>query len=157
MHHHSFTFVRLHDSHLTPTRCLFHIGHYHTSLVQQHMAVQTSIVHYANPSLSFADIGKTLGISKQAVAKRIELGTAFFLSFGQPIEFPESKELTALREEVARLKALVKLLQIQLVVYAALHFILKCFEEAVHRYFPNFKLRRFSATQKKRLIDYWLK
>lgn len=122
-----------------------------------HPAIQTSIMHYADPSLSFADIGEMLGISKQAVAKRIDLGTAFFLSFGQPIEFPQTKELTALRQELVRLKSLVKLLQIQLVVATALKFIHKCFEEAVHRYFPNFKLRRLSAIQKKRLIDYWFK
>lgn len=122
-----------------------------------HPAIQTSILHFANPSLSFADIGKKLGISKQAVAKRLDLGTAFFMSYSQTVEFPEHKELMALREEITKLKSLVKLLQIQLVVYAAIHFILKCFEEAVHRYFPNFKLRRFSAIQKKQLIDYWLK
>jgi predicted DNA-binding protein YlxM (UPF0122 family) len=122
-----------------------------------HPAIQTSILHYANPSLSFADIGEKLGISKQAVAKRIGLGTAFLLSFGQPMEFPQSKELVELREEVSRLKNLVRLLQLQLVVYAALNFMHQSFEEALQRYFPNFKLRRLSAYQKKRLIDYWLK
>jgi predicted DNA-binding protein YlxM (UPF0122 family) len=122
-----------------------------------HPAIQTSIMYFANPELSMADIGEKSGISKQAVAKRIELGTAFFLSFGQPREFPERNELTALRKEVVRLKALVNHLQIQLVVYAAVHFTLKCFEEAIHRYFPNFKVKRFSAVQKKRLIDYWLR
>lgn len=111
-------------------------------------------MHFANPDLSLSKIGEKFGISKQAVAKRIDLGTAFFVSFGNPTEFLEAKDLMAARREISRLKGLVRLLQIQLAVYAALHFILKCFEEAVHRYFPNFKLRRFSAFQKKRLIDY---
>jgi transposase/predicted DNA-binding protein YlxM (UPF0122 family) len=122
-----------------------------------HPAIQTSIMHFADPSLSFADIGEKFGISKQAVAKRINLGTAFFLSFGVTVEFPQAKELADLQAEVFRLRSLVKLLQIQLVVYAALHFILKCFEEGVHRYFPNFKFRRFSALQKKQILEYWSK
>jgi hypothetical protein len=36
-------------------------------------------------------------------------------------------------------------------------FLAKAFEELVHRFFPNIKLRRLSALQKKRLLDYWTK
>jgi len=122
-----------------------------------HAVIQTSIWHCANPELSLSEIGEKFGISKQAAAKRINLGRAFFASYGQTVKFPETDELTAALSEIARLKALIKLLQLRLVVSATLIFILKAFEESVHKFFPNFKLSRFSALQKKRIIDHWLK
>jgi putative transposase len=122
-----------------------------------HSAIQTSIWHYANPDLSLAEIGEKFGISKQAAAKRINLGRAFLLSYGQAQEFPEADALTAAREEIARLKDLINHLQLRLVISATLIFILKAFEESVHRFFPNFKLSRFLALQKRRIIDHWLK
>lgn len=122
-----------------------------------HPVIQTSFWHYANPGLSLSEVGEKFGISKQAAAKRINLGRAFLSSYGHTVEFPETDELTAALSEIARLKALIKLLQLRLVVSATLIFILKAFEESVHRFFPNFKLSRFSALQKKRIIDHWLK
>lgn len=122
-----------------------------------HPAIQTSICHFANPELSFAEIGAKFGISKQAAAKRISIGAAFFASYGQTTEFPQLNELRAAQSEILRLKALVTCLQLRLVVSATLIFILKAFEESVHKFFPNFKLSRFSALQKKRIIDHWLK
>jgi len=122
-----------------------------------HPAIQTSILHYANPGLSLSEIGEKFGISKQAAAKRISIGAAFFASYGHAVEFPEAEELAAAVSEIARLKALVNDLQLRLVVSATLIFILKAFEEKIHKFFPNFKLSRFSAFQKKRIIDHWLK
>lgn len=127
------------------------------TLASFHPVIQTSILHYANPSLSLSEIGEIFGISKQAAAKRINLGAAFFSSYGQSAEYPEAKELKAALSEIARLKALINLLQLRLVISATLIFILKAFEESVHKFFPNFKLSRFSALQKKRIIDHWLK
>lgn len=120
-------------------------------------AIQTSIIHFSSPKMSFTDIGKRFGISKQAVAKRIALGEVFLATYGTVPIFPEMKKLTASEAENSKLKKLVKILQLQLIMYAANAFMAKAFEEMVHRYFPNLKLRRLSAFQKKRLLDHWLK
>ena len=122
-----------------------------------HPAIQTSILHYANPGLSLSEIGEKFGISKQAAAKRINLGRAFLSSYDQAVVFPATDELTAALSEIDRLKALIIILQLRLVVSATLIFMLKAFQESVHKFFPHFKLSRFSALQKKRIIDHWLK
>ena len=122
-----------------------------------HAVIQTSIIYFSNPDASLTEIGKNLGISKQAVAKRVALGKDFFQSYGQFIEAPEAQKLLQVESEISRLKTIIKTLQLQLVIYSTLNFILKSFEEQVHKYFPNFKLSRFSAFQKKRILDYWQK
>ena len=120
-------------------------------------AIQTSILHFANPKTSLAEIGSLYGISKQAAAKRIALGGAFFASYGSVAVFPERERLISLEQENAKLKSLVKHLQLIIVICNANAFLAKAFEELVHRFFPNIKLRRLSALQKKRLLDYWTK
>lgn len=120
-------------------------------------AIQTSIQHFANPNLSLTEIGSLHGISKQATAKRIALGSAFFASYGSTPVFPERERLVSLEQENAKLKALVKHLQLIIVICNANAFLAKAFQELVHRFFSNIKLRRLSALQKKRLLDYWTK
>ena len=120
-------------------------------------AIQTSILHFSNPKTSLTEIGSLDEISKQAAAKRIALGGAFFASYGSIAVFPERERLISLEQENAKLKSLVKHLQLIIVICNANAFLAKAFEELVHRFFPNIKLRRLSALQKKRLLDYWTK
>jgi predicted DNA-binding protein YlxM (UPF0122 family) len=56
-------------------------------------AIQTSILHFANPDKSLTEIGSLSGITKQATAKRIALGEAFFASFGKVPVFRKKKNL----------------------------------------------------------------
>ena len=120
-------------------------------------AIQTTILYLANPTLSFADIGVKLGISKQAVSKRVHLGTDFFSSFGQPIQFPDAVKLAAAEAIIVTLTELVATLQRQIVLYGAIIFLAKAFQAMVHKYFPRFKLRRLNADQKKKILDFYTK
>ena len=120
-------------------------------------AIQTSIIHFANTNLSYAQIGKQLGISKQAVSNRVRLGAAFLETYRKPVEFPETVRLQTAEAEVLKLKELVKTLQRQIVLYGAIIFLANTFQELVRKYFPRFKLRRLSADQKKRILDFYFK
>ena len=127
------------------------------SVASFHPAIQTSIFHFSNPQLSLSEIGKKLGISKQAVAKRIELGRIFFASYGVAREFPEAAELVKAKTELIKLQRLLSCLRLQLVIHGTVVFLLTSFKEAVLKFFPNFKLSRLSAFQKKRVLDHWWK
>jgi len=122
-----------------------------------HPAIQASILHYAKPEMSLADIARELGVSKQAVSKRINKSRDFLMSYGKPQIFLQQQNLDRANRETAQLKSLVSQLRLQLVLHGAVIFILSCFKEAVQRVFPNFKVTRLSAFQKKRLLDYWSK
>jgi transposase InsO family protein/predicted DNA-binding protein YlxM (UPF0122 family) len=122
-----------------------------------HPAIQTSIYHFANPELSLAEIGDKFCITKQATAKRINLGKEFFASYGAEQVFPETSAFEDTKQEIDRLERLVKTLRIQLTIHAPIIFLLTCFKEAVQKFFPRFKLSRLSAFQKKRVIDFWTK
>ena len=120
-------------------------------------AIQTSILYFSNPTLSFADIGFQLGISKQAVAKRVQHGKAYFLSFGEPVKFPEAAKLAHADAEIVRLTNLVTYLQRLLILYSAKIFLAEAFQTLVRKYFPRFKLRRLTADQKKWILDFYFK
>jgi len=127
------------------------------SLTSFHPAIQTSIFHFSNPELSLSEVGEKFGISKQAAAKRIGLGRSFFATFAVAHEFPEAAELAFAKKELIRLQDLVSCLRRQLVIHGTLVFLLTAFKEAVQKFFPNFKLSRLSALQKKRVLDHWWK
>lgn len=127
------------------------------TLASFHPAIQTSILHFANPETSFAEMGRQMGISRQAVAKQVKLGANFFSSYGTPTVFPEKTELETSNKEIIRLNHLISVLRLQLVLHTATIFLLTMFKESVQKFFPRFKFRRLSAIQKKRIIDYWVK
>ena len=79
-------------------------------------AIQTSILHFANPDRSLTEIGSLSGISKQAAAQRIALGGAFFASYASVAVFPERERLISLEQENAKLKSLVKHLLLIIVI-----------------------------------------
>ena len=122
-----------------------------------HPAIQTSIYYFANPDLSLAEIGNKFGITKQAAAKRINLGRKFFASYGVEQVFPEAAAHQEAKKEICRLENLVNMLRMQLTINAAIIFLLTCFKEAVQKFFPRFKPSRLSAFQKKRILDFWTK
>jgi hypothetical protein len=113
-------------------------------------AIQTTILYFSDPNQTYDKIGHQLGISKQAVSKRVALGKTFLASYGKPVQFPEAERLRLAETEVARLKELVITLQRELVLYNVLMFLADAFQEKVRKYFPRFKLRRLNPHQKKR-------
>ena len=120
-------------------------------------AIQTSILYYSNPTLSLTDIGLQLGISKQAVSKRVQLGRSYFLSFGEPVKCPDAAKIAHADAEIVRLTKLVSYLQRLLILYGAKIFLAEAFQALVRKYFPRFKLRRLTADQKKKILDFYLK
>lgn len=123
-----------------------------------HPVIQTAVLHLARPEWSLADLGAHFDISKQAASKRLAKGLPYLRAFGTaPPSEPDQTELTAERRENDRLRALVKVLQLRLVLYAVAEFMLQCFRESVLAIFPRFKLRRLRPDQKKRVIDLWVK
>lgn len=112
-----------------------------------HPALQTAIIHLANPGMSLGDIGKREGITKQAVHKRLRESKAFLATYGQ--EIPPDFKATALAAEVTRQAELIKTLQRRLILQATSLFMLLCLKERILAFFPKFKLSRLSPFEKK--------
>jgi transposase/predicted DNA-binding protein YlxM (UPF0122 family) len=126
-----------------------------------HVDIQTAFLHLSEPSLSLADIGERFGISKQAVQKRLKKAIPFLVSYGvvqeTQLERSLKAQLATAKAEIARLLELVNNLQRLLVLAAVTKAMHEFFAARIHKFWPNFKVTRLFAPEKKQIIDLWLK
>jgi len=121
-----------------------------------HPNLQLTIQYLANPKLSFSQISKKQGISKQAMHKKIQHCVAYLLLFHQKQQENNPttcNEIIELKNTVKRLKSLVLELQRLLVLKSAKIYLLLWFKEKVLAFLPHFKLTRLDAWQKVMLLD----
>lgn len=117
-------------------------------------AVQTTMIHLVDPSLSLAALGRRFGISKQAARKRIDCGMRLLRERTSNEQIESYKEeLRCLKEELAKRDSLIARLRRQLCLQTAIIFMHNCFKERVQRFFPVFDLKRFAPYEKKHLLD----
>jgi len=112
----------------------------------------------ANDRLSVRDIAQKFSISKSTAQKRIAKGKLILLQKNVRAKAAVADQLTQkvakLAGEVSRLKALVINLRRCLIVKTTQIFLLTIFKESVRQLFPRFKFSRFSAFEKKRILDH---
>ncbi len=119
-------------------------------LEQLDPCLQTTILYLAG-NLSFSDLGQHFGITKQAAQKRVDKGSAFLMSYKD--EAIDPKLYSDCLVKIKSLENLILKLRQQLILSATMIFLLKVVIERVKRFFPNYKLTRFSALQKKYLLE----
>lgn len=107
--------------------------------------IQTTIKYLSFPGVSFSDIGTELGISRQAAHKRVAIGIAFFQSYGQ---LPVNEGNQRFKAEIERLKGIIKTLQLLIIIKSSIISFLLCFKEKILKFYPKFKVTRYSANHK---------
>lgn len=107
--------------------------------------LQTTIQYFSKKTNSYNDIATSMGISKQAVHQRVTKGVEFFSSFR--VENKNNREVE-LGTIIQRQKEIIKTLQLQLLIKSVLMSYLKCFKEKILKFYPKFKVARYSARQK---------
>ncbi len=107
--------------------------------------LQTTIKYFSSPTISYNDIALELGISKQAVHKRVATGVTFLNSFGLQSNNIKTEKL---EKEIERQKIIIKELQLQLIIKSVMMHFLQCFKDKIQKIYPKFKVTRYSAHQK---------
>lgn len=121
-----------------------------TSINAFHPAIQTTISFFSNkPSLS--ELGAELGISKEAVRKRILLGSAYLKKYNDPKV--ESLELTQARKSIEKQDSLILELRRELILRSSSIYLLQAALERIKKFYPRFKLSRIKSFEKKYLLD----
>jgi len=116
-----------------------------------HPAISTAILYFAMSNRSLQAVAAREGISKQAVAKRISLATAYFQAFSStPVTDPRIKELSAALDRERQINTGLRR---QLVICRTLLYLSEAFKEMALKFFPTLKLSRLTALQKKYLLD----
>ncbi len=112
--------------------------------------IQTTIKYLSSTGVSFSDIGTELGISRQAVHKRVARGIEFLQGYGNS---SANKEVQKFKSEIERLKVIIKTLRLQLIIKSSIISFLICFKEKILKFYPKFKVTRYSANHKLYIIQ----
>jgi len=112
--------------------------------------LQTTILYLAG-NLSFSDLGQHFGITKQAAQKRVDKGNQFLTSYNEEIIEPSLYNEALVKIE--KQENLILHLKQQLILSATMIFLLKAAIEKVKMFFPSYKLTRFTALQKKQILE----
>jgi len=129
------------------------------SLADLHPVIQLTVRRLSNPQVSLETLGEELGISKQAVHKKIQSGIDFLKTFGSLDNegwVPSSVFGQAVREKEG-LEQLVQTLRQQLVLGGMERLLLQFFRAQVLKFFPKFKSGRLPGREKKQILDFLAK
>ena len=120
--------------------------------------VQATILYLATPDLSFADIGKRLGISRQAAHKQVKIGKISLEELSNNKKLIEANnQIKNLQDSLQKQTSLISHLRRRLILQSVIIFLLKCFKERVKKFFPKFEVKRFEPFEKKYILDMWTK
>ena len=123
-----------------------------------HPAIQYTISRLANPSLTYEELGRERGISKQAVAKQCQQGLRYLQAYRpdwDKVEEPTPTE--ACQECCTKRESLIAHLRRQLILSGVKHQLLQFFKEQVLRFMPKFKVTRLPAREKERILQWFEK
>jgi IS30 family transposase len=127
------------------------------SISQLDPIIQLTLEYLSDPKRSLQQMAVKLGISRQAVHKKIKLGVQYLQAFDAISVRAESSPLQAqineLRQQNQRLTNLVAELRRLLLIRAAQIHLLRWLREKVQKFIPHFKHTRFTPLQKSILID----
>ncbi|MBC8553295.1 MAG: DDE-type integrase/transposase/recombinase [Candidatus Brocadiales bacterium] len=112
--------------------------------------IQTTIRYFSSPNASLGDIASELGISKQAIHKRVNIGVEHLRTFRSSYS---PWDTTKHEAEIKRQKAIIKNLQQQLIIKSSIISFFLCLREKILKFYPKFKVSRYSAHQKLYIIQ----
>lgn len=120
------------------------------TLADFHPTIQCAVRYLAQPDLTLESLGQELGITRQAVYKKVQSAAAYLKSYSPPGTIPPAPDPAVLRLtlEVSKLTDLVGQLRRQLTLKCVTIFLLEVFQERVLRFFSRFKLSRLKAREK---------
>jgi len=125
------------------------------TLTELHPAIQYAVSRLSNPSLTFEQMGRDRGVSKQAVEKQFKRALGYLQAYTPSWDADPGGEPDSLCTECISKDELIGHLQRQLILSGVRVQLLKFFRECVLKFFPRFKLSRLPAREKKQLLD-WL-
>ena len=111
--------------------------------------IQTTIKYFSSSDISLLDIGLELGISRQAAHKQIAKGVEFLKSYGCQLD----NNTQYFENKIERQLKIIKKLQLQLIIKSAIILFLQSFKEKILKFYPKFKVTRYSAYQKLYIIE----
>jgi transposase InsO family protein len=114
-----------------------------------HPGIQYAIRRLLNPSLTFEELGRERGITKQAVQKQFSQAVEYLRGYQTPSPTAEMKPCP----DCAQRDGLIKTLRRQLVVASVIIRSLRFFKEQVLKIFPRFKISRLPPQEKKAILD----
>ncbi len=125
-------------------------------LTDFHPTIQLTIRWLSDPDLSLQTLADDLGISKQAVHKRMSQAMDFFKTFRvtspseDNVPWPVFDQVI---QERNRLSDLIQRLKQQLILGGVERQLLRFFQAQVLKWFPKFKPGRLPAFEKKKILD----
>ena len=125
------------------------------NLTEFHPIIQLTIRYLSNADLSFQNLGKERGISKQAAHKQIQNGVEFLKTFRvlPQDEFVPRALFDQVLRENDRQNELIKTLKQQLTLAGVEKLFLRFFRERALKFFPRFKEGRLPTREKKQILD----
>lgn len=121
------------------------------TLADFHPGIQYAVRRLQNPDLTFEDLGRERGISKQAVQKQYRQAIDYLRGFSQrKVEPPLAQKLCA---ECAKRDGLIGSLRRQLILASVELRGLRFFKEQVLKILPHFKINRLPPLEKKTILD----
>jgi transposase InsO family protein len=117
-----------------------------------HLGIQYAARRLANPDLTFENLGKEFGISKQAVEQACKRAFVYLKAYS-PATTGESKSPPC--SQCAEKDGIITTLKRQLILAGVVVDGLRFFKEQVLKCFPRFKVTRLPASEKKKVLD-WL-
>jgi hypothetical protein len=112
--------------------------------------LQATILYLAK-SVSFQNLANKSGITKQAIQKQVEKGTAYLMAASDPKICPS--ELFEAHATIKEQDKIIKTLRQELILKSGIIKTLELTLEKVRAFYPNLKLTRFAASDKKYFLD----
>lgn len=122
------------------------------TLTDFHLGIQYAVRRLANPDLTFEELGRERGISKQAVQKQHRQAIEYLRGYS-PARRPEPAPELEPCAECAKQKDLIAALRRQLVIYSVLLRGFELFKEQVQKILPRFRIARLPPLEKKAILD----
>ena len=127
-----------------------------TNITDFHPIIQLTVRYLADPSASLSSLGQEVGITKQAVHKKVGQGVKYLEAFIQStLDSPKNPELDKAKQENEFLLALNQRLRRELCLAGVDRQLLRLFKSKVLEFFPRFTTGSVPALEKKQILS-WL-
>lgn len=112
--------------------------------------LQATILYFAKP-VSFQDLAGHFGVTKQAIQKQVEKGTAYLLAENDPKI--SSAALVQAQDKIKEQAKMIQILRQELILKSGIIKTLELTLAKVRSFYPNLKLTRFAAIDKKYFLE----
>lgn len=123
------------------------------SISDLHPGIQYAVLRFANPDLTFEELGKIRGITKQAVEKQYKKALGYLQAYSVRSEPEPASKSPPPCAGCQRLEGILAGLRRQLILIGVELRSLRFFKELVLKIMPRFKVGRLPALEKKHILD----